>query len=95
MKTMFWTPAAVAHPARPLSYGWRYAVADLLRVASFLLARAARRLRTAEAAAQASAIPRGLPVVEFSCIHHDAGAPEGALYVDGELVAILPGVIRL
>jgi hypothetical protein len=30
--------------------------------------------------------------VEF---HAEAGAPEGALYVDGELVGRLPGVTRL
>jgi hypothetical protein len=33
-----------------------------------------------------------LPSVEF---HAEAGAPEGALYVDGELVGRLPGVTRL
>jgi hypothetical protein len=27
--------------------------------------------------------------------HAEAGAPEGALYADGELVALLPGVNRL
>ena len=33
-----------------------------------------------------------LAALEF---HAEAGAPEGALYVDGELVARLPGVTRL
>jgi hypothetical protein len=32
------------------------------------------------------------PVLEF---YADAGAPEGALYVDGRLVGHLPGVTRL
>jgi hypothetical protein len=32
------------------------------------------------------------PVLEF---YAEAGAPEGALYVDGRLVARLPGVQRL
>jgi hypothetical protein len=32
------------------------------------------------------------PVLEF---HAEAGAPEGALYVDGQLVAQLPGISRL
>jgi len=31
-------------------------------------------------------------VIEF---HAEAGAPEGALYVDGQLVGHLPGVCRL
>ena len=33
-----------------------------------------------------------LPVIEF---YAEAGAPEGALYADGQLVAHLPGVLRL
>lgn len=32
------------------------------------------------------------PVLEF---YAEAGAPEGALYVDGRRVAVLPGVTRL
>jgi hypothetical protein len=32
------------------------------------------------------------PVLEF---YAEAGAPEGALYVDGELVGMLSGVTRL
>jgi hypothetical protein len=32
------------------------------------------------------------PLLEF---HAEAGAPEGALYVDGQLVGTLPGVTRL
>ena len=36
--------------------------------------------------------PEGDPVLEF---YAESGAPEGALYVDGELVARLPGVSRL
>lgn len=32
------------------------------------------------------------PVLEF---YAEAGAPEGALYVDGQLVGHLPGVTRL
>lgn len=35
---------------------------------------------------------RAEPVIEF---HAEAGAPEGALYVDGQLVGLLPGVSRL
>lgn len=36
--------------------------------------------------------PARPPVLEF---YAEAGAPEGALYVDGQLVALLPGVTRL
>jgi len=36
--------------------------------------------------------PAGVPVLEF---HAEAGAPEGALYVDGRLVGHLAGVRRL
>jgi hypothetical protein len=32
------------------------------------------------------------PVLEF---YGDASAPEGALYVDGRRVGVLPGVMRL
>ena len=58
----------------------------LLRAAS----RALDRL-----AAQLSLAPKPLraePVLEF---HADAGAPEGALYVDGQLVGHVLGVSRL
>jgi hypothetical protein len=36
--------------------------------------------------------PAAAPVLEF---YAEAGAPEGALYVDGQLVGHLPGVTRL
>lgn len=68
----------------------RHATAAVLRAASAVLARAARRLRPARS-------PRGphLPVVEFHPYHRESGAPEGALYVDGELVGYVAGVTRL
>ena len=65
----------------------RLAAAWVLRAASALLARLAERLTVDERAAVAAD-----PVLEF---YADAGAPEGALYVDGRLVAHLPGVQRL
>jgi hypothetical protein len=34
-------------------------------------------------------------VVEFHAMYREAGAPEGALYVDGELVGYVRGVTRL
>jgi hypothetical protein len=55
--------------------------------ASALLARMA--LSVAGAAAQG---PAREPTLEF---YAEAGAPEGALYVDGELVGTLAGVNRL
>jgi hypothetical protein len=85
MKTLPWTTAA---PARPRAA--RLFAAALLRALSVTLDRLARRL---------AAVPHRrvstlatLPSVEF---HAEAGAPEGALYVDGELVGRLPGVTRL
>ena len=60
--------------------------AALLRMASHALGALAARLAWAEARATAE------PVLEF---HADAGAPEGALYVDGQLVGHVLGVSRL
>jgi hypothetical protein len=31
-----------------------------------------------------------LPEVEFHALYLEAGAPEGALYLDGEFVGVLP-----
>jgi len=67
--------------------GARQLLAAVLHGASALLARAARQLAGPERAAVAEP-----PQIEF---HADAGAPEGALYADGVLVAMLPGVNRL
>ena len=64
----------------------RRLAAVALRCAGLLLARVARRLHRAELR------PAGEPVLEF---YAQAGAPEGALYVDGKLVGLLPGVSRL
>lgn len=84
MKTTPWTlePARGRHSGRT-----RAAVAGVLRAASTLLARLAVRLHVAEHAA-----PPCDPLFEF---YADAGAPEGALYVDGRRVGVLPGVMRL
>jgi hypothetical protein len=64
----------------------RFLTAMLLHAASILLGRLALRLMPAQRELA------GDPVLEF---YAQAGAPEGALYVDGELVARLPGVSRL
>jgi hypothetical protein len=86
-KTLSWTRSGTAHPAGSLA---RRAAAAGLRTASYLLVRLARRLRR-----PAPAAPLHLPVVEFHPSHREAGAPEGALYVDGELVGYVSGVTRL
>jgi len=81
LKELRWgkDPAPVADARRRLG-------AALLQRASALLARLASGL------ASAPLEPRPEPYVEF---HAEAGAPEGALYVDGRLVGWLSGVSRL
>lgn len=75
--------------APPSTGAGRQVLAAALHLTSGLLAALARRLGTT---APGSA-PVDLPaVLEF---YAEAGAPEGALYVDGQLVGRLPGVTRL
>ena len=74
--------------AAPRGSTWRPLAAALLRQASRLLARLARKLAVARAAPPSQFEPR----FEY---HAEAGAPEGALYLDGKLVGRLPGVTRL
>ncbi|MFY9510973.1 MAG: hypothetical protein WAQ05_08380 [Rubrivivax sp.] len=64
----------------------RMLLAMALHGVSLLLGQLAMRLLPAARA------PAGEPVLEF---YAQAGAPEGALYVDGELVGRLDGVSRL
>ncbi len=64
----------------------RRLAAAVLRAASVALGQLARRLRPDRQRAT------GDPVLEF---YAEAGAPEGALYVDGRLVGHLEGVSRL
>ena len=64
----------------------RTLAATLLRAASRMLDTLATRL------ALVTHAPRVEPVLEF---HGEAGAPEGALYVNGQLVGHLLGVTRL
>lgn len=66
--------------------GVRGLAAELLRAASRMLDALAERLALVEAPAATE------HVLEF---HADAGAPEGALYVNGQLVGHLLGVNRL
>jgi hypothetical protein len=67
----------------------RDAVAAALCQASALLARLAQQLATPDRRGELEPDP---PTLEF---HAEAGAPEGALYVNGRLVGHLEGVRRL
>ena len=74
-------------PARPVL---RYGAAAALRAVGQVLQAMAHRLAHAPAASPGS--DAQAPMLEY---HADAGAPEGALYVDGQLVGHLAGVSRL
>jgi hypothetical protein len=79
-----------AHPALPPTTPLlRRTAAAALHGTGRVLQRLARRLT--EVPAQ-PAIRSSTPLLEF---HAEAGAPEGALYIDGRLVAHLAGVRRL
>lgn len=67
--------------------GWRHGLARSLRITSAGLTRLAERLVGSQRRRH-----RRPPELEF---YAEAGAPEGALYVDGHLVGTLPGVTRL
>ena len=75
---------AERHPAHE---GLRQLAASGLHSASAALARLASQL-----AAPAPRAAAASPHLEF---HAEAGAPEGALYLDGRLVGWVPGVTRL
>jgi hypothetical protein len=79
-----WSPAESRHPA---SLSAQRLAASGLRSASALLARLARRLAP-------PVKPKASPAQHLE-FHAEAGAPEGALYLDGKLVGWLPGVRRL
>jgi hypothetical protein len=87
LKPLPWSPV---EPRAPWTYPRGRAAATSLRGASALLARLARRM--ALPAAPARAEQRATSRLEF---YADAGAPEGALYLDGKLVGWLPHVTRL
>jgi hypothetical protein len=65
---------------------WRLRLAGVLRRASRSLTRLADQLALVQAR------KRGRPELEF---YAEAGAPEGALYVDGRFAGTLPGISRL
>jgi hypothetical protein len=81
------TPVLTGHrPAQRPSFSdlWRRLLAQLLRSASATLARQARDIARPLHARQRRS--QSDMSVEF---HAEAGAPEGALYIDGELVGYL------
>jgi hypothetical protein len=86
MKSLPWTPVT---PQGPRLLVARLLVATVLRALSRALDRMSHRL---VAMPQRPRPAQPLTAVEF---HAEAGAPEGALYVDGQLVGRLPGVTRL
>ena len=73
----------------PAGSASRLALAYSARTAAAMLQALAERLTPREPRAP---VALTLPRLEF---HADAGAPEGALYVDGVLFGHLPGVQRL
>ena len=81
-------PASYGPFAAPRGGFVRRVAAAFLRAASLLLARWARQMRGAISANT----PQRAPELEF---YAEAGAPEGALYADGEYVGRLHGVTRL
>ncbi|HEV7577466.1 MAG TPA: hypothetical protein VGO85_15635 [Caldimonas sp.] len=84
-------PWQTAGATRPVSEAALRLAAGVLLVASDALARVAAALTPAAAAS----IPAQEACAARFEFHGEAGAPEGALYVDGELVGRLPGVRRL
>ena len=92
-RTMPW---GASDSAPPWSATLLNLLAALLRKASEMLAgRAARVAAAAQAEAAAAAEELLTQTVEFHPLHRDAGAPEGAVYVNGELVGYIEGVRKL
>jgi hypothetical protein len=89
-KTLSWGAPDLA---RPYSATLLYLVAGALRSASEALT----RIAAARTAAHTSVLEMEemLDTVEFHELHREGGAPEGALYINGKLAAIIPGVKRL
>ena len=85
-RSLPWQPRAAPHP---VTLAGRRLAAGLLSAASTSLARIAAAVEPS-ASREASDVVE--PRLEF---YAEAGAPEGALYVDGELVGWLRGVQRL
>jgi hypothetical protein len=84
-KPQTWRALTPRHSGSSLA---RRTAAAALKSASAVLAELAQRL----AVPPAPPAPPLPPVLEF---YAQSGAPEGALYLDGELVGWVPGVTRL
>jgi hypothetical protein len=82
---------AGAFETRPLAEAARLHLAASLRKLSAVLAQLSRRLRQ-PLVASATHIATPLTQLEF---YAEAGAPEGALYLDGQFVGWVSGVTRL
>ena len=87
MSSLKYPRAGVVEAPRPAYEAARRLAAIGLRSASAALARLSRRL-----ARPAARVAHPVPQLEF---YADAGAPEGALYLDGQLVGLVCGVRRL
>ena len=87
MSSLKYPRAGAVETPRPAADTARRLVAVGLRSASAALARLSRRL-----APPARRVAHPVPQLEF---YADAGAPEGALYLNGQLVGWVPGVKRL
>ncbi|HUR88168.1 MAG TPA: hypothetical protein VMZ74_03690 [Ramlibacter sp.] len=94
-RTMPWGASGSA----PLTATALNLAAGVLRAAGDLLERRATHLaEAAQAEAQAAAdelLRASVETVEFHPMFRDAGAPEGALYINGKLVGVISGVDRL
>ena len=87
MSTLKFGRASVFEPHHTTLEGARHTIAVSLRSASAVLARMSVRL-----ARPAGRCGRAVAQLEF---HAEAGASEGALYLDGRLVGWVTGVRRL
>jgi hypothetical protein len=89
-------PTRYAASSVSTSYPVRLALAQALRTASLALARVASALMAVDARSESAVSAAGnvyaCPQLEF---YAEAGAAEGALFVDGQLVGYVPGVRRL
>jgi hypothetical protein len=87
MSSLKYPRAGVVEAPRPVVDALRRLAAMGLRSVSAALARLSRRL-----AQPANRAVHPVPQLEF---YAEAGAPEGALYLDGRLVGWVAGVRRL
>ena len=87
MSSLKYRSPGVLAPQHPLTEALRRLAAAGLRSVSVMLARLSRRLAHSGARVHPTA-----PCLEF---YAEAGAPEGALYLNGKLVGWVPGVRRL